>query len=132
MPVLPEALARDVAMSRSRPRIATNSVAKDYFHQGTKFCKKDEGRGRDLLSRSPPPQSRRRRRAQQPGQRRLAAGPLIGGDGVFSDGRISLSRMTSGFSITWESFSGSKTGPSERSSFIDGRSRSGPTRSTPR
>jgi tetratricopeptide (TPR) repeat protein len=42
MPVLPDALARDVAMSRSRPRSAINSAARDYFLQGTKFLQ--EGR----------------------------------------------------------------------------------------
>ena len=42
MPALPEALARDVAMARSRPRNATHSVAKDYFKKGTSFL--EEGR----------------------------------------------------------------------------------------
>ena len=42
MPVLPDALARDVAISRSRPRNATQNAARDYFLQGTKFLQ--EGR----------------------------------------------------------------------------------------
>ncbi len=42
MPTLPEALARDVAVARTRPRNATNSVARAYFLEGTKLL--DEGR----------------------------------------------------------------------------------------
>src|SRR5271166_5924790 len=42
MPALPDALARDVALARTRPRNATNSVARDYFRKGTKLL--DEGR----------------------------------------------------------------------------------------
>ena len=42
MPVLPEALAMDVALARSRPRNATHSVARDYFKRGTTLL--DEGR----------------------------------------------------------------------------------------
>ena len=42
MPALLEALARDVALARSRPRNATNPVARAYFLEGTQFL--DQGR----------------------------------------------------------------------------------------
>jgi Flp pilus assembly protein TadD len=34
MPALPDALAREVAKTRSRPKSATHPVARDYFQQG--------------------------------------------------------------------------------------------------
>jgi tetratricopeptide (TPR) repeat protein len=45
MPALPEALARDVALARARPRNSTNSAARDYFRKGTKLL--DERRSAD-------------------------------------------------------------------------------------
>ena len=49
MPALPEALARDVALARSRPRNATHPVAKAYYLEGTKLL--DDGRRAEAESR---------------------------------------------------------------------------------
>ena len=49
MPALPEALARDVALARSRPRNATNPVARAYYLEGTKLL--DEGRRAEAEAR---------------------------------------------------------------------------------
>ncbi len=49
MPVLPQALVRDMAALRTRRRIATNAAAKDYFHQGTRLL--SEGRAAEAESR---------------------------------------------------------------------------------
>jgi Flp pilus assembly protein TadD len=58
MPALPETLARDVALAHSRPRNATNSVARACFLEGTKLldegqCAEAETRLREALSFDP-------------------------------------------------------------------------------
>ena len=110
------------AQASSRPPIATHSVARDYFTNGTALLRagrfaEAEACLREGLSLQPDDADV----LNNLGTAVWQQGRVVGGDGVFSQGISVQTRTTLGFSTIWGSSSGSKAGPNGRSSSIDGR-----------